>query len=453
VSRFPRIALHALIVGLAAHNLVMAVLWDVGVRGAALSTLAAWKEALLAAALVAAYAPALRRRALPFRPVALDGLVVVFAALAVVYALVPQGWLGGSADAEAVAYGLRHALVPAGAWLLGRATILGERELEALLRTILATAAVVAALGILDLYLVDLQTWRESGAPGWYRDQLGLRYEGLSGLPENFVFNDGDETPHRRLVSTFLSPLATAYLLVVALLLLAARPLTRARAALGVLLLAALLLTNTRAALLALAGALVLLAAARRAWLPLAAAAAVVAVGVVSVRTFTTLSPATTFTPAELRKQRAIAAERPGASHDPLSPGESSIRSHLESLRAGIRTVLDHPQGYGLGNAGTRARRTGGEVRAGESTYTEIGVELGLAGALVLAGWLAGAALRLLLARGDAFATAAGAALAAVVALALQTDVLGVHWLVYGLLALAGLAVRRAASGSSRARP
>lgn len=442
MSRAPRIALHVLVAGLAAHNLVMAELYELGVRGGALSVVAAWKEALLAAALAAAFVPALRRRELPFRPHVLDAAAAAFAVFAAVYAVVPQGWLGGAADAEAVAYGLRHALVPVGAWFLGRATVLGTRELDALLATILATAAAVAALGIADLYLVQLQTWRDSGAPGWYGDQLGLDYDGLSGLPENFVFNDGDETPHRRLVSTLLSPLATAYLLVVALLLLAARPLTRGRAALGVLLFAALLLTNTRAALLALAGALVLLAAARRSWGPLAVAATVVAVGVVSVKAFTTLSPATTYTASELRVQRANAARDPGASHDPFSAGESSVNSHLDNLRDGIRTVLDHPQGFGLGNAGTSAKRTGGEIKAGESTYTELGVELGLAGALVFVVWLAGTALVLLLG-GGTFLTAAGAAVAAVAALALQTDVLGVHWLAYGLFALAAVALGR----------
>ena len=49
--------------------------------------------------------------------------------------------------------------------------------------------------------------------------QLGFTYKGLSGLPENFIYNTGNEHPLRRLVSIFLSPLATSYLLVAALLL------------------------------------------------------------------------------------------------------------------------------------------------------------------------------------------------------------------------------------------
>jgi hypothetical protein len=66
-------------------------------------------------------------------------------------------------------------------------------------------------VGLADLAFISLQAWRDSGVPGWYREQLGLDYEGLSGLPENWVYNTGDEdNPIRRLVSTFLSPLASA---------------------------------------------------------------------------------------------------------------------------------------------------------------------------------------------------------------------------------------------------
>ena len=42
-------------------------------------------------------------------------------------------------------------------------------------------------------------------------------YIGLSHLPENFVYNAGGGVVFRRLTTTFLSPLTTAYLLVVAL--------------------------------------------------------------------------------------------------------------------------------------------------------------------------------------------------------------------------------------------
>ena len=54
-----------------------------------------------------------------------------------------------------------------------------------------------------------------------------------------------------------------------------------------------------------------------------------------------------------------------------------------------MRTVLHHPQGFGLGNAGSTASRTGVEIKAGESTYTELGVDTGLLGGLVFLAWSA----------------------------------------------------------------
>ena len=48
--RRPVWALHVLVVGLALHNLVMSQLYRAGVRGAALSAIASWKDVLLVAA-------------------------------------------------------------------------------------------------------------------------------------------------------------------------------------------------------------------------------------------------------------------------------------------------------------------------------------------------------------------------------------------------------------------
>ena len=67
---------------------------------------------------------------------------------------------------------------------------------------------------------MPIEWWRHSGAVGYFRRELGYDYHGPAGLPENFAFNTSDGL-FRRLVSTFVSPLATAYMLVVALLLLA----------------------------------------------------------------------------------------------------------------------------------------------------------------------------------------------------------------------------------------
>ena len=184
-------------------------------RGNALDVVAAWKEVLLALAL--GYV-VWRQRGLPFKATATDWLALAFAGLVCLYALIPQGWLGGEASARGIVFGARHALTPVAAYFLGRSLYFDRAELRRIAAVVLATAAAVAAWGLIDIYAVSLQFWRDSGVPGWFEEQLGLDYRGLSGLPENFVYNPGDERPLRRLVSTFLSPLATAYMLLVAIL-------------------------------------------------------------------------------------------------------------------------------------------------------------------------------------------------------------------------------------------
>jgi hypothetical protein len=428
-DRFPRYALYALIVGLPFHNLVMAELWELGVRGTALDVVAAWKEVLLALALGYVI---WRQHGLPFKSTATDWLALAFAGVVLLYALIPQDWLGGEASSRGIVFGARHALTPVAAYFLGRSLHFDRAELRRIGVLVLATATAVAAWGLIDIYAVSLQFWRDSGAPGWFEEQLGLDYRGLSGLPENFVYNQGDERPLRRLVSTFLSPLATAYLLLVAILVASTWQRSRAISLVSGLLLVALLFTYSRTTIAALVFALAVLAYALRSWWPVAAAAVLVAASFFFVRAYPDLAPETRFTPAELEIQRA-GGQQEGTSDDPFSPGESSIDSHWDSLRAGVETVGRHPHGYGLGNAGVTAKRTGAEIKAGESTYTELGVELGLVGVLLFIAWNL-SLLRAVLPR----APWLGAALAAVLVLGIQTDVIGVHWLAFVLWTLAG---------------
>ncbi len=445
-ARLPRLVLAAFVVGLAVHNLVMAELWQAGVRGSTLDVVSAWKEALLAAALAAALWSARRLD----RWLLADALALVYAGFVVLYALLPQDWLGGDASTRGVLFGLRHDLVLVAAYALGRLATVSRWERRALGWLAVAVGAVLSLWGLADVYLVPLQWWRDSGVPGWFREQLSLQYRCLSGLPENWIFNTGDETsPLRRLVATFLSPLATAYLLVVAVLFLAARArVTSGRAVVALLCFAGLLWTHTRAAALALAGGLALLALVQRRWQPLAAAVAVVGVSAGFFALFPSIGPVTSFTGADLACQRRVAEQAGPTSGDPFSAGESSLSGHWRALADGVRTVWRHPQGYGLGNAGTEARRTGRTPLAGESTYTQLGVETGIAGMLAFVAWVV--AVLLSLRRRSAWLFAA---FGAVLALAIQTDVLGVHWLAYVLFALAGSALAEPASGEPSPPP
>ena len=310
-------------------------------------------------------------------------------------------------------------------------------------------AVVVAVVGLLDLTFVSLQAWRDSGVPGWYGEQLGLDYEGLSGLPENWVYNTGDEeNPIRRLVSTFLSPLAGAYALVVALIYVVSRPLRWWWAALAALLYVALLYTHTRAAFAALAFGLVVLAAAQRRVAPAVLGLASVVAGALFLVAYPSIGPSTRYTPDELEFLRQNAREEGPPIRGRIPTEDASTDSHWRNLRDGVRVVIEHPQGHGLGNAGVVAKRTGVDIKAGESTYTELGVDAGVAGVLAFVLWsiaiLAG------LWRREAWLFAA---FATVLLLGLQTDVIGIHWLAFTVWAAAGLALGlpRTASDSADA--
>ncbi len=432
-ARLPRIALVVFVVGLAVHNLVMAELWDAGIRGASLDVVAAWKDVLLAAALAAAI---LGARSLPVRLWA-DRLALVYAAFVLLYWLLPQSWLDGAATQRGQLFAARHDLIPVAAYFLGRLLVLAPAAWRRVSLALVGLAVALTVWGLVDVYLVPLQWWRDSGVPGWFEEQLGLVYRGLSGLPENWVLNTGDEqNPIRRLVSTFASPLATAYVLVIILLYLVARRRTWWTVVVAAVAYTGLLWTHTRAAYLALALGLVVLAVAQRRFLPVLLAAASLVVGVGFVKAFPHVGPSTSYTQAELEILREQGKQNPEVSDDPLSTGDASTASHLRNLRDGIRTVMHHPQGFGLGNAGVSASRTGVEIKAGESTYTELGVDTGLAGLVAFCGWMV--AVLLALWRRPAWLSAAWVAM---LAIGVQTDVIGVHWIAYVLFALAGTAI------------
>ena len=431
VWRRPVAALYVFVVGLALHNAAMDALYAGGIRGGALTAIQAWKDVLLLVALGRVGFDAARTRRLPFRPRLPDALALAFAAIVVLYALIPQAALDGHATHKAIAYALRHDLTGVAAYFLGRAIVPRLRDVRWL---VLAVAAAVAAWGLIDAYAIDLDWWRHNGTVRYFRDQLGLRYgPGLSHLPENFVYNNGNEQElTRRLISTFLSPLGSAFLCVVALLL---APRTRLAIPFAALAATGLLWTHTRAALLGLAVGLGILAAiSRRAW-PLAAAVATLAVGLAFLAVFPDIGPRAHFTPRELAYQRAQAHKTGPTTLEP------SAESHLSELWDGIQTVAEHPQGYGLGNAGEVAFREGVPLKAGESNYTELGVETGLLGALLFIAWN----LTLLASLVRTRQAALPAMLAAVLLVAIQTDAYGIPWLAYCVwwLAAAGLTYER----------
>jgi hypothetical protein len=453
VWRRPIAALYVFVVGLALHNLVMALLFGAGIRGGALDAIQAWKEVLLAVAVARVVYDAVRARAVPFHPGLVDWLALAFAAVVVVYAILPQAALGGEAGPKAILYGLRHALVPVIAYLLGRSLRLGVRDLRRLGWTFLGAAGALALGGLVDDYAVSVEWWRSSGAVGYFKQELGFDYHGPGNLPDNFAFNT-DSGLYRRLISSFISPLGTAFALVVSLLLAGIAWQTRRLrwlvCLLAALSFAGLLWTLSRSSLAAMAGGLVVLAvAARRAW-PLLAAVAVAAAGIGFAFVFTDVAPRTHWFESDRTYQEAQARIKGPLPTDSGLKGtynleDPSIKSHLTNLRDGLERVGRHAQGYGLGNAGATASRFGVPLKAGESNYTETGVETGLLGMLLMVAWNLALLVGLVRSAWAAEeptlrAATAGlaAALAAVLALAVQTDIYGVPWIAYTVWWLGG---------------
>ena len=127
-----------------------------------------------------------------------------------------------------------------------------------------------------------------------------------------------------------------------------------------------------------------------------------------------------------------------------MNASEPSLHSHWVSLKDGVRTMADHPEGYGLGNVGQTASRTGTPLKAGESNYTELGVELGVLGSLLWVAWNLAVLVGLVRAgRIDASAAGVAAAFAGVLALAVQTDVIGDPWVAYCVWGLGGALLLR----------
>ena len=345
----------------------------------ALDVVAAWKEGCCSLALAAALWGA---RRIPSTQAA-DRLALAYGGGRRGLVAAPAGLARREATAKGELYALRHDLRPGGRLLLGRLLVLSRRSGGGSRGSPSGSARRSPCGRWSTSTRCRSQWWRDSGVPRWFSQQLSLDYGGLSHLPENWVYNTGDENNPLRGSSRPSQPAGDR---VPPRRRAAVRRLSRADRPWGalaaVVCLLGLLWTHTRAATLALALGLVLLAAAQRRWLPGVAAAVVVVVSVGFFAAYSSIGPTTSYTRSELASLRANAEVAGGTTGDAFSANESSLASHWRNLRSGLRTVVHHPQGYGLGNAGTEAKRTHVEILAGESTYTRLGSRRGSPGCL-----------------------------------------------------------------------
>jgi hypothetical protein len=466
VWRRPLAAVLAFVVGLAFHNAVFMALWLAGAHGWQLKVLQGWKEILLATALLSVARRAWVARGLPFRPVALDAAAAALALVAVAYAFYPA-----AATVEARFYGLRSMALPVAAYALGRALAVGPRTWGRLALLALATSFAVAAAGIVENYALSLDRWRAWKASGYFSEQLGFPVlHGPAGLPDNWARNLSSGV-FRRLISTYLSPLGTSYMLGLALLLALAlwcRARGRARVALALasgVVLVAFLLTFSRAAAIAVVGGLLVLAFVTRSRTAVAAAAVVLVASVAVAAAFASVAPRTHVFPEDqpwLDEQAQLHGDVPKGNplHTTSTLSDSSSREHLRELRRSFENVVHRPFGHGLGESGQIAERFGDEPAAGESLYLTVGAETGVFGLAALLALVALTLSTLFSAArrfaGSTLGLAAAVLLSAqatVFAIGVQTEVWGVPWLVYVLWPLTGAVVTAAQLPGAAAAP
>ena len=449
VWRRPVVSLYLFVIGLALHNAVMAALYASGVRGTTLTVISAWKEILLAVALVRVGFSTWRARRLPFRFGLADWLAVAFGALVIVYALIPQSALDGLAGHKAVALALRHDLVPVGAYFLGRSLLLRAEDLRRLGWALLGVAAFVAGIGLIDVYAVSIGWWRTNGVIDYFHRHLGYDYHGTgvrTEPPNGAVYGLAGELHLQRRRRQAVSAQARVDVSEPA----RERLPVRRRVAPRFSLLGARRSRSPCSQPQACCGRSRALRSSRSppgsscsrpsSGVPGLVLAAVVVIGVAIgwAHLFPKIGPTGRFTQVDITYQQAIGKNGP-KSFSAVSGNEPSLHSHWLALKEGVHTMIHHPQGYGLGNVGQTASRTGTPLKAGESNYTELGVELGVLGALLWTAW--GLAIFAgLVRRRDA---RMAAAFAAILALAVQTDVIGDPWVAYCVWAFAGALLTR----------
>ena len=349
----------------------MAELWPPGCE-AARCVVAAWKDVLVLGALVA------RRSAAPAPAVdgvAADWLAVAFSALVVLYALRPAVVARRRRDAQGRRSSRPTRLLPVAAYFLGRGLDLTSAELPRLWHGPRRRGR-GRGFGLVDVYASRFSGGATTTPPAGSASSSAIRLRGSRACRRTSSTTPGTErasggsprpssrrsprrtcsssalfVPRRRRAAARSRPAVRGASL-------DAHARGRPRARLG---------------LLVLAGrAPARLAARRRGsrrW----------SSGFAVIKELHDIGPRTHFTP----RARSAAREAPPARHTTPRRRQSE---HLSEPARRDRDRLHHPWGYGLGNAGGRSA-THVPLRAGESTYTELGVETGLLGALVFVAW------------------------------------------------------------------
>jgi hypothetical protein len=366
---------------MAFHSYLLMILLALGTPVVLVRAFQGWKEllivALTAIALLAMWRE--RRDARPAQLIATDWLAIAFALLAIVYFLLPSSILGSTANFAQRLVGFRIVfLIPLMYFLGRRIGPANGRDRLVVLWLCVGAGAVVAVLGLIELWFVPTRVWLDWGA-NLYTSFLGFTYHGPKGLPEYFFVTLADGTLLRRMVSTYISPLGIAYTgillfpLGVTLLdhyVTDRRTRWLAGTALAVVTVG-VLLSVTRLALLAILGESLLLAVLlRRRWL-IAFVPIVIAGTVLVSFPYASMGPAV---------DRSLVEVKRSGWQWVITGNDTSANEHYAYLVRDLQIDFEHPLGLGTGASTVRY---GQLVGTGESAILGMFGDLGVAGGAV----------------------------------------------------------------------
>ena len=381
ILRAPFRALGILVAGMALHNFLLMILLRLSTPHLLVRIAQAWKEGILLLLFLIALRQGVARWRGGWRPRLrfLDWLLLAFALLALVYAVLPGRLFPAPTSLAQRLLALRVDLLLPLLYAYGRIFWTDRREdLSWVLWAITGSAAAVGLLGVIELWLIPTRWWLDAGV-NLYNAWLGFTYHGLKGLPENFFQGTAQALYLRREVSTYISPLGVAYTGLLILPLAAAFATSRVNTprrralilALFLLLMLGILFSVTRLALALMTAGVVLLALLlRRPWL-FAASALAIAGTLAILYVYPRYGP---LVDANLNPSAHPSHVLLVSSNDP------SLQEHARQLGYDLEFVIVHPLGAGLGSA---VHRFGVSQGPGESAIFDVFGELGAIGGLL----------------------------------------------------------------------
>jgi O-antigen ligase len=379
--RRPVVGLGLLVAGMAFHSFLLMIVLALGTPLPLVRVFQAWKEILLALLTIVAVLGLWRdwRAGKVGRLTPTDWVAAAFAALAVIYLLVPSSLLHSDVNLTQRVLGFRVvALIPLLYFLGRRLWTTSSRDLSPALWLCLGAGAFVALFGLVEMWLIPTRDWLDWGV-NLYTGFLGFTYTGPAGLPENFFLTLPNDALVRRMVSIYISPLPIAYtgllLFPLGVALVERRPQRPAvrwlAIALLVLMLAGVMFSETRLAIFVTVLEAALLALLLRSRWLIALVPVVTAAAAFMILAYPSVAPVV---------DRNLLSTRAGQGQPAISTNDVSTTEHFSQIVLDLKIDLQHPLGLGVGAS---TNRFGKLVGTGESAVLGMFGDLGILGGLL----------------------------------------------------------------------